>query len=152
MTKASPLFLAIILFSTAGMYGCTQQKNSAAGAKLRDVETRFTKLEEDYRAVAAVSEAQRKKLTQAEADKAELAKEVEELKAVKEERDELRKERDELRKQLVARTGERDNVTTQLTQFRQDLQALVNRVDAAMNTPGTSAAPVTAVPASRKSE
>ena len=69
MTKASPLFLAVVLFSTAGMYGCTQQKNGAASAKIRDMEARYTKLEEDYRAVVATSEANRKKLAQLEVQK-----------------------------------------------------------------------------------
>jgi chromosome segregation ATPase len=155
MTKASPLVLAVVLFSTAGMYGCTQQKSGAASAKVRDMEARYTKLEEDYRAVAATGEANRKKLAQLEAEKVELAKEVEELRVVAVERDELRKEREELRKQVAARTGERDNYQTQLTQFRQDLMSLVSRVDSTLTTPGTPAAPakpVTAVPVSRKSE
>jgi uncharacterized coiled-coil DUF342 family protein len=116
------------------------------------LEARFTKLEEDYRAVVATGEANRKKASQLEAERTALTKEVEELRPVTQERDELRKERDELRKQLVSRTGERDNIQGQLTQFRQDLQSLVSRVDAAINTPNNSGAPVTAVPASRKPE
>ena len=154
MTKASPLVLAVVLFSTAGMYGCTQQ-GTGASAKMREMEVRYTKLEEDYRAVAATGEANRKKLVQLEAQKVELAKEVEELRVVAVERDELRKEREELRKQVTARTGERDNYQTQLTQFRQDLMSLVSRVDSTLTTPGTppaAATPVTAVPVSRKSE
>src|SRR4051812_31279962 len=112
MTKASPLYLAVILICAASLYGCTQQKNGPASAKMRDMETRYTKLEEDYRTVLAASEANRKKLTQLEADKTELAKEVEELHKVV-------GERDDLRKQLQTRTGERDNLQVQLTQFRQ---------------------------------
>jgi predicted nucleic acid-binding Zn-ribbon protein len=152
MTKASPLFMAVVLFGTAGLYGCTNQKNGTASAKMRDMEIRFTKLEEDYRTVVAASEAHRRKLAQAEAQKVELAKEVEELRPLTQERDDLRKERDELRKQLVARTGERDNVQGQLTQFRQDLQSLVSRVDSALNNPGAGGAPVAAIPAARKLE
>ena len=129
MSRASPLFLAIILFGTAGLYGCTNQKNSATSAKIRDMETRFAKLEEDYKAVTATAEANRKKLAQVEVQKAELTKELEELRPVVQERDDLRKERDEVRKQLVTRTNERDTVQTQLTQFRQDLQSLISRID-----------------------
>jgi TolA-binding protein len=162
MTKASPLFLAVVLFSTAGLYGCTQQKNGAVNAKMHDMETRYTKLEEDYRAVVATGETHRKKLVQLEAQKVELTREVEELRVVVQERDDLRKERDELRKQVTARTGERDNYQAQLTQFRQDLMSLVSRVDSTLATPNVNApglttpstppTPVTAVPASRKSE
>lgn len=158
MTKASPLFLAVVLFCSAGMYGCTQQKNGAASAKIRDMEARYTKLEEDYRAVVATSEANRKKLAQLEVQKVELAKEVDDLRVVVQERDELRKEREDLRKQLATRTGERDTFQTQLSQFRQDLMSLVGRVDSTLGTPaapGTPAAsntPLSVVPVSRKSE
>ena len=150
MMKASPLFLAVVLFGTAGLYGCTNQKSGAINTKIRDMETRFTKLEEDYKAVAASAEANRKKLAQAEAQKAELTKEVEELRPVVGERDELRKERDELRKQLLTRTGERDNIQAQLVQFRQDLQSLISRVDSVISVPGAPQTPVSAIPASRK--
>jgi outer membrane murein-binding lipoprotein Lpp len=151
MTKASPLLLAIVLFGTAGVYGCTNQKNDTLNAKIREMETRFAKLEEDYRTVVATSEATRKKLTQAEAQKIALTKEVEELRPVVGERDELRKERDELRKQLVTRTGERDAMQAQLAQFRQELQGLITRVDSVLTTPEANSS-VSAVPASRKPE
>jgi chromosome segregation ATPase len=151
MSKASPLFLAIILFTSAGLYGCTQQKG-APTAKLRDMEARFTKLEEDFRAVVATAEVNRKKLAQAEAEKAELTREVEELRPVVQERDDLKKEREDLRKQLAARTSERDNIQTQLTQFRQELQNLISRVDGALSTPTRPGTPLTALPASRRSQ
>jgi uncharacterized coiled-coil DUF342 family protein len=153
MSKVSPLFLVVVLCCSAGMYGCTQQKNGAAGAKLRDLETRFAKLEEDYRTIAASAEATRKKLNRIEAEKNELTKEVEELRPIVPERDELRKERDDLRKQLVTRTGERDNAQAQLTQFRQDLHDLITRVDAALNNaPAAHGTPIAAVPVSHKPE
>jgi septal ring factor EnvC (AmiA/AmiB activator) len=141
MTKASPLFLAVVLVSTAGLYGCSQDKNGGVNAKLRDMEVRYAKLEEDYHAVVATSEANRKKLAQLEVQKAELAKEVEELKVVV-------TERDELRKQLVTRTGERDAIQSQLVQFRQDLMSLVGRVDSTLNTPNAGGNPVPASPTS----
>ena len=149
MSKVSPLFLAVLLVLSAGMYGCNQQK-SASGAKLHDMETRYAKLEEDYRAISATNDTNRKKLAQVEARTAELTKQVEELLVAAKERDVLRKERDELRKQLAARTGERDAVQAQLVQFRQDLQSIVTRVDAAISTTATPGS-VNAIPASRTS-
>ena len=148
MSKVSPLFLAVLFLLSAGMYGCTQQK-SAASTKLHDMETRYAKLEEDYRTISATNDANRKKLAQVEARTAELTKQVEELLVAARERDVLRKEREELRKQLTARTGERDAVQAQLVQFRQDLQSIVTRVDAAIST--ATPAPVSAIPTSRTS-
>jgi chromosome segregation ATPase len=150
MTKASPLFLLIVFLGTVGLYGCTNQKTGTVNAKIREMENRFAKLEEDYRTVVAAAESTKKKLAQVESQKAELAKEVDELRPVVGERDNLLKEREELRKQLVTRTGERDTFQSQLTQFRQDLQSLITRVDSAITTPGTSGTPVSATPASRK--
>ncbi len=149
MSKVSPLFLVLLLVSTAGMYGCTHQKNGAATTKLRDIETRFAKLEEDFRTVSATAESNRKKLAQAESQRAELSKELE---GTTQERDELRKEREDLRKQLVVRTAERDNLQSQLGQFRQELQGLIARVDTALAAPATPGGAVPAVPASRKTE
>jgi len=151
MTRASPLFLLVVFLGTAGLYGCTNEKTGTVNAKIREMENRFAKLEEDYRTVVASGESAKKKLAQAESQKAELVKEVEELRPVVGERDNLVKERDELRKQLVTRTGERDNFQAQLTQFRQDLQSLISRVDAAITTPGASGTPVPATPTSRSS-
>lgn len=142
MSKFSPLFLAILLVVSAGTYGCTQQKN-ATSAKLHDMESRYAKLEEDYRTVAATNDANRKKLAQLEARTAELTKQLEALRTVAQ-------ERDALRKQLVTRTGERDAAQAQLVQFRQDLQSIVTRVDAAISgTAPASGASVSAIPTSR---
>jgi outer membrane murein-binding lipoprotein Lpp len=143
MTKASPLFLVVLLLGSLSLYGCTGQKTGAINTKIREMEARYTKLEEDYRTIAAANDAFRKKLSQSEAQRAELAKEVAELRAVV-------AERDDLRKQVAARTGERDAAQAQLNQFNKDLQALAGRVQAALNNPpGTE---VVIIPASRKVE
>ncbi len=147
MSKVSPLFLALLFIISAGMYGCTQQR-SAASAKLHDMEARYAKLEEDYRTISATNDANRKKLTQLEARTAELGKQLE---TFAQERDALRKDRDGLRKQLATRTNERDTAQAQLMQFRQDLQSIVSRVDAAISSTAPSAGSVTAIPASRTS-
>jgi chromosome segregation ATPase len=143
MTKASPPFLAVLLIASLSIYGCTSQKTGAINAKIREMDARYAKLEEDYRTIAATNDAFRKKLSQSEAQRAELAKEVAALRVVV-------AERDELRKQLEARTGERDAVHAQLTQFNKDVQALAGRIQAAVNSqPGPE---VVIIPASRKVE
>jgi chromosome segregation ATPase len=145
MTRASPFLLLVVLFGTAGLYGCTNEKTGTV-TRIREMETRFAKLEEDYRSVVATAEAGKKKLAQVETQKSELTREIEELRPVV-------AERDALRKQLVVRTGERDAFQMQLTQFRQDLQGLIARVDSVITPPPPSGTPVTAVPtSSRKPE
>jgi outer membrane murein-binding lipoprotein Lpp len=153
MNKANPWVMAAVMFSLLclGVWGCSHQKSGAFSAKIREMETRCAKLEEDYRAVAAAHEKSRKKLAQTETKLAEaqarsdeLAKQIEELRPVV-------KERDDLRRQLASRTQERDQAQSQLVQFSRDLQALAGRVEAAaLANPGPPL--MTAIPASRKSE
>lgn len=142
MKKASPLILVALVLASLGLHGCTHQKNGAVNAKIREMEARYAKLEEDYRAVAALNEAGRKKLSQAEADKADLKRQVDELQPVVQ-------ERDELKKQLAARTTERDAVQAQMVQFSKDLVALAGRIEAAAASP--SRPEVVIVPVSRQS-
>ena len=144
MKRASPLILVALVLTSLGLHGCTHQKNGAVNAKVREMEARYAKLEEDYRAVTALNEAGRKRLGQAEADKADLKRQVDELQAVVQ-------ERDELKKQIAARTTERDAVQAQMAQFSKDLQALAGRIEAAANAarPGPE---VIVIPASRQSQ
>src|SRR5207247_1121532 len=124
MPRASTALLVLMLMSSLSLWGCTHQKNGATNAKIRELEARHIKLEEDYRAVVAANESNRRKIVSIEAQRAELAQQVEELKSIAQ-------ERDELKKQVAARTGERDNVQAQLVQFSRDLTALASRAEAA---------------------
>jgi len=149
MRKASPLLLTLVCLFALSAYGCTNQKSGAFSAKIREMETRYAKLEEDYKAIVVTAEATRKKVAQLEAQKAELAKQVEEVRVTVNERTQ---ERDDLKKQLSTRTGERDSVQTQLTQFRDDLQKLLGRVDSAVNAMPGGNGVILATPASRSSQ
>lgn len=141
MHKASTALLVALLFSSLSLWGCSHQKNGANHTKIRELENRYVKLEEDYRVVVALSDANRKKVAQLESQRSELAQKVEELEAVV-------LERDNLKKQLASRTQERDTVHSQLVQFSKDLQAFASRIENVANSsPG---ALTVAVPASRK--
>jgi peptidoglycan hydrolase CwlO-like protein len=107
-----------------GVWGCSQSRNEAANAKLRQLEAQHARLEEDYQAVAKANENFRKRLAQVEAQRADLAKQVAELRVVV-------RERDELRQQVTARTAERDTLHSQMVQFSRELVNLAGRVEAA---------------------
>ncbi len=139
MKNAAPLMLAVMMFCSLGLWGCTSQKSGATNAKVRELEARYAKLEEDYRVVVSGNEQFKRKLTVAEAQRGEAEKQ----------RAALEKEVEALRGTLAARTTERDNFQSQLTTFRGDLQTLLGRVDAAMNPSGPT---LTIVPVSRKTE
>jgi chromosome segregation ATPase len=124
MQKASTALLVVMVVSSLSLWGCTNQKNGATNIKIRELENRHAKLEEDYRVILAANEANRRKIGQLEAQRTELTQKVEELQVVV-------KERDELKFQLATRTEERNNVQNQLVQFSKDLQNLAGRAQAA---------------------
>jgi outer membrane murein-binding lipoprotein Lpp len=127
MKTSSRGLLLVVAVACLGLWGCAQNKaGSDAAAKLRELEARHAKLEEDYQAVAAANETIRKRLAVVEADRQVAVR-----------------ERDELKRQVTVRTGERDAVHAQLVQFGRDLQTLVGRVEAATN--GGSSAPATSL-------
>ena len=148
MRNFNPLIVAVLLFCAMGMWGCNQQKTGVISAKIRDLETRYTKLEEDYRTLQVMGEQTRKRLTQAEAQRAALEKDKTDLSR---QLNTVTGDHERLQKQLSQRTVERDFAQTNLQQFSKDLQALAGRVEAALNSPpqGPSA---TIIPASRRTE
>lgn len=146
MSKANPIMIALMICTMSmGLWGCTQQKTGAFSTKIREMEARYTKLEEDYRAIVVASEQGRKKvavaeakLSELEAQHADLSKEVESLRPIV-------AERDDLRRQLQTRTNERDAVQSQFLQFSRDLQSLAGRFEAAasaLQSPSVAIVPV----------
>src|SRR6266851_3687822 len=95
--------LSVLVVACLGLWGCAQgAANGHANAeRIRALETKIAKLEDDFRAVVAVREQLRKQLTSIEQERTQLGQQVEQLQAVV-------KERDDLRQQLANRTGERD--------------------------------------------
>jgi len=150
MKSASTTLLILLALSSLGLWGCTNQKTGATNTKVRELEARYTKLEDDYRVVVVASDTSRKKISQLERERGELNQQIADLKILAQERDNLIAERDDLRAAVKNRTGERDNLQGQLVQFSRDLQSLVGRVDAAALSSAGSA--VVAIPTSRASE
>jgi len=129
MTCANKALLVIMVVATLGLWGCAQNPTgSATNARIRDLESRNSKLEDDYRAAVAARDQSRKKLASAEEQRAQLMQQVEQLQLVI-------RERDELKKQVNVRVGERDALHGQLIQLGRDLQNLAGRIESATGTP-----------------
>ena len=125
MTCVHRALLVVVLATTLGLWGCTQGRSGGSGAtKVKDLEARNAKLEEDYRAAVADGAEIRKKLTDAEEQVTRLTKLADQLKVVL-------KERDSLRQQVKTVVSERNVLQSRMQEFSRDLQALVGRVDAA---------------------
>jgi chromosome segregation ATPase len=132
MTRTSKVLIVLVV-ATLGIWGCAQGpvSHSAQHEKIRSLESKCAKLEEDYRAVAAARDQARKRATTLETD---LRKEAADRQAAAQ-------ERDELRAQLQARTGERDTLQTRCDRLKNGLKTLLGE-DAALAAPQSR--PVTA--------
>jgi outer membrane murein-binding lipoprotein Lpp len=125
-----------MVVTTLGFWGCAQEQNRGHGsARIKSLESKIAKLEDDFRAVVAAREQIRKKWKAADQERARLSEELEELQNAA-------RERDELRLQVKARTSERDALQSQFDQFRKGIRTLLGQADSACNS--TSHPPVTA--------
>ncbi len=123
MNCANKAGLVLLVVVTLGVWGCAQGTGPGPGsARMRDLESRHTKLEEDYRATVTARDLAHKRVAALEQEKGKLQQHLAQL----------TRERDELRQQAAARAAERDAVQNQLAQFGKDLHSLVGRIDAAV--------------------
>src|SRR4051794_38439165 len=94
---------ATVMVVSLGIWGCARRpvEQSNNTDKVRAVEARCVKLEQDYRSVAQARDKARKDLAAAEEESGRLQKELAD-------RETLVRERDELRKQLKASQTEKE--------------------------------------------
>jgi chromosome segregation ATPase len=131
--------LSVLIVSILGLWGCAQgPANSTAQAdRVKKLEEKCSKLEEDSRTARVNLEAEVKKTTGLKQDKAHLEeqraglqKEVEQLKLVV-------KERDRLRQELEVKTTQRDALQTRCDKLKAGIRNLMSDDDAMLNTPPT---------------
>src|SRR5262249_44706533 len=134
MSSANKALLVVLMVTSLGLWGCTQGPGGAGSARVRDLEARNAKLEEDYQAAIQARDQARKKLTAAEEQKAQQARQLAELQAAAQ-------ERDELKQQVAQRAGERDAVQNQFDQFRKGIRTLLGQAEA--NAAAAPGVPVT---------
>ena len=132
--------LGVFVVAAFGLWGCTRgpvdSGSSGTTDKLKTLEARAARLEDDFKSMTASRDQLRKKIDAAETDKERLQQEIERLKGVV-------RERDELKVTLAARTVEHDTYQTQYEGFRKTLKDLIGQAEVALVAP---AAPPTSGP------
>lgn len=122
--------LAVALIAVVGIWGCAQS-GSGSAEKIKALESKVNRLDEEFKAAAAARDQYKKKLATAEETIAQLRQEVDALQLVV-------KERDDLKVQLTNRTAERDQLALQFDGFRKSLRDLLGQMDsAAVSKPAT---------------
>ncbi len=131
MTCIKKALMVTMLTTMLGLWGCSQSGTPNSGsARLRELEAKSARLEDDYKTVVTARDQGRKKIASLEEQRAQLLQQVEVL-------ERITKERDELKQLLANRTAERDTAQNHLTQFTRDLQGLVNKVEQAARAPAS---------------
>lgn len=134
MTRGGKV-LSVMLVVLLGLWGCARGpvNHSAQAERIRTLESKCSKLDDDYRSVAGVRDQLRKKVDALEAERKRLQKDLADKKVVV-------KERDSLRQEVLARTSERDNLQLRCDRIKKGLQSLLGQDDAMLPAP---AAPTT---------
>jgi chromosome segregation ATPase len=96
--------------------------------RIRSLETKCSKLEDDYRSVAGARDHARKQVAALESERARLQKELADKEIVL-------KERDSLREQMATRTSERDTLQSRCDRMKKGLQSLLGQDDALLPAP-----------------
>jgi outer membrane murein-binding lipoprotein Lpp len=134
MTCTKKALMVMMLTTLLGLWGCSQNGAPNSGsARLRELEAKTARLEDDCKTALAARDQARKKVNLLEEQRAQLVLQVEHLERVV-------KERDELKQVLANRTAERDGLQSNLLQFSRDLQNLAAKIDQAGRAPVDSPA------------
>jgi chromosome segregation ATPase len=123
MTRFSKATIVMVV-AACGLWGCAQGPASSAAQaeRLRALEAKCAKYEEDYRSVASARDAAKRAAAVLEQDKVRIQKEL----VLKQD---IEKERDELRKQIELRSGERDVLQARCDRLKKGIQNLLGQDD-----------------------
>lgn len=118
--------LAILLVSSLGLWGCAQGPATKAASleRLRALEAKNSKLEDDLRSALAVRDQLKRRLAALEEQRDQLQGQLESLRNAA-------RERDLARQELNARTNERDHLQGQLDLLRKGIRDLLGQTEAA---------------------
>jgi hypothetical protein len=129
------ILMAVVGVTLSGVWGCARGPatgGTAAVERIKALEEKNARLEDDFRSAAALRDQYQRKLTATEEQQARLQQETDALQAAARERDQL--------KQLVEqRTGERDALNTQFEAFRKNIREALGQVEAKTTASATRA-------------
>jgi chromosome segregation ATPase len=127
MNRASKVLIVVVVLCL-GLWGCARRAPVRGSQldRLRSLESRCAKLEQDYRRVAQARDQARKEARELKAEVASLRKQVEGEAA---QRDELRKQATQARADLARRTSELEELRQQIAQKTTERDALQGRCE-----------------------
>ena len=132
--------VAVFLVALFGLWGCSKAPTDTgvSAEKLKAVESKLAKLEDDFRAAASARDQFRKKLTLAEETQVTLQVQIDQLGKDLKAKDEL----------IERRTAERDLTAHQYEGFRKNLKDLLIKADETFGKAENSSPATPAIPTS----
>jgi septal ring factor EnvC (AmiA/AmiB activator) len=139
--RAATVFLVAVF----GLWGCSKAPinsvaDSGSAEKLKTVESKLTKLEDEFRIANSTRDQLRKKLYEAEETQKQQQAQLDSLK-------ESLKAKDEA---ISKRTTERDQLNNQYEAFRKNVKDLLFKAEEALGKPAEGSPTVPAIPTSNK--
>ena len=106
------------MLASLGLYGCAKgpAEEGSNAERIRVLELRLVKAEDDFRIAAASRDQLRQKMN-----------------TLENQRVQLQNQGEQLQQQLVSRTNERDTAQVQYEQFRKEIRNLLGQAEAAAN-------------------
>ncbi len=127
----------VLLVAAVGLWGCARSATphwSAQAERIRTLEAKCVKLEDDYRGVVSTRDQMRKHLAGLEAENArldqarqQLTAELQQTKAELQQAKAVQQECDQLRKTVDSRTTERDALQVRCERLKKGLQSLLGQ-------------------------
>jgi hypothetical protein len=128
--------LGVLVVALFGLWGCSRapsaDNGSASAEKVKAVELKLARLEDDFRAAASARDQLSKKLLAAEEARTALLKQVDRLNSDVRARNEL----------VQTRTAERDQVSGQYRSLKDGLRELLAKAEGETKPDGTSPAAI----------
>jgi chromosome segregation ATPase len=140
----------VLLVATLGLWGCTQgpasnSRPAAQSERIKVLETKCARLEEDYRSAAAARDQVRQQMAGVEEERTKLEEQRVQMQKELDVYKVIARERDRLRQEVDSRTCERDQLQQRCEKMKKGLQSLLGQDDAMrapQSPPVSSAAPV----------
>ena len=128
--------VGVLLIAVFGLWGCSRapsaDSGSATAEKLKAVETKLARLEDDFRATSIARDQLSKRLIAAEEARTALVTQVDRLNKDVKAKDE----------QVAARTAERDQAAGQFKALKDELKELLAKAENGMKSEGSPTVPV----------
>ena len=125
--------LIVLLVAALAVWGCSQaasNQSTSQADKIRTLEAKCSKLEDDYKSAAAARDLSKRRVSALEEEHAQMEEQLAQLQKDVEAAKLVAKERDELKQQVQTRTGERDVLQARCDKLKKGLQELLGQDDA----------------------